>query len=140
MQNLSICDEGDIGLNELWACYRNYSLITGNLSGCQNIDELAITNQFQCVFEYAKKYGDPSACDLIESLSSRSTCYEGSIIYSNQNLDWHHCSNVTNFIWQNKCYTEGAKITNNISICDYPSETYARESCRTSFESNKTKQ
>ena len=136
--NFSICDADQLGLNERWACYTNYSIQTGDFSGCQNIDELASTNQFKCAFEFAKKYGDPSACELIGSLGTRSTCYEGSIIYSNANLDYTKCAGVTDFIWENKCYTESAKLTGNKSLCDLIHEGYAKESCRNAYDANQT--
>jgi hypothetical protein len=139
LHNLSVCDRGGFGLNERWACYTNYSLATGDLSGCEEIDELATTNQFRCSFEYAKKYGNPAACQIIGSLASRSTCYEGAIIYSNQNLDWHFCDDVTSFDWRNKCYTESAKLYDDVSLCDNIAEDFAKESCRNSYAVNKAK-
>ncbi len=138
MGNLTLCDADDLGLNERWACYTNYSLGSGDIYGCQEIDELATTNRFRCAFEYAKKFGDPSSCQLIDASSSRSTCYEGAIIYSNQNLDWHNCADVTNFVWKNKCYTESAKLYADVSLCDKISETYAKESCINAYNSNQS--
>ncbi len=136
--NFSVCNADRLGLNERWACYTNYSLQTGDFAGCQNIDKLASTNQFKCSFEFAKKYGDPSACQLIDSLATRNTCYEGAIIYSNANLDYAKCQYVTSFTWQNKCYTESAKLYKDISLCDRVTEEYAKESCRNAYEANQT--
>lgn len=136
--NYSICNSEKLGLNERWGCYTNYSLASGDLAGCRNIDKLATTNQFRCSFEYAKKYGDPSACEIIGSLGSKSTCYEGAIIYSNANLDYTKCAGVKDFTWQNKCYTESAKLNGDVSLCNRITAEYARESCRGAYEANRT--
>lgn len=138
LHNLSICDRDDLGLNEKWSCYTNYSLNTGDLSGCEKIHKLATTSRFWCAFEYAKKYGNPAACEIISELGSRSTCYQGAIIYSNQNLDWQYCDDITNFNWMNKCYTESAKLYNDVSICERISDYYSRESCKSSYATNKS--
>jgi len=137
---LSICDQDSFSLNSLWACYTNYSLLSGDLSGCKKIDELATTSLFRCSFEYAKKYGDPSACQVIsDSLNQRSTCYQGVIIYSNQNLDWTKCAGIVNYEWYNKCYIESAKLYNNVSLCDRIANANERQSCVDSFNTSKNK-
>ncbi|MEW6723028.1 MAG: hypothetical protein AB1324_07230 [Candidatus Micrarchaeota archaeon] len=132
--DLSICDRKEFDLNNVWSCYTNFSLISGDIAGCENIHELATTAKFNCAFEFAKLHGDPAACQLIESQSSRSTCYQGAIIYSNQNLDWRNCADITNFEWRNKCYNEGAKVAGDITVCDNIQETFAREACKSAYE------
>jgi len=139
LEQVSFCDDDGLGLNERWQCYTNYSLLSGNLSGCERIDALATTSRFTCFFEYAKAYGNPAACDSIGDASGRSTCYEGAIIYSNQNLDWHHCRDVTSFKWMNQCYTAAAKLYDDVTMCDYISESFAKESCIDSYEVYKKK-
>lgn len=136
--DLTICNNERLDLNDKWACYRNYSLATGDLQGCLAIDPLASTNQFLCSFEYAKKFGDPSACEIISILASKKTCYEGAIVYSNSNLDWHNCGGVTNFVWRNKCYTESAKLYGDASICNNIDEAFAKETCQGAFALNQT--
>jgi hypothetical protein len=139
MHDYSICKQDGLSLNTLWACYINYSLSTGDLSGCKQIDKLATTNLYSCASMYANKFGDPSACELItETLTQRATCYEGSIIYSHQNLNWANCAGITDFNWRNKCYTEAAKLKNDTSICDHASPAYAVQSCRDSVIANQT--
>jgi hypothetical protein len=139
LKNLKICDQDSLSLDTLWACYTNYSLISGDPSGCQMIDKLATTNKFKCSFEFAKKYGDPTACQMIsDSLAQRNTCYQGVILYSNRNLDWTKCDGVVNQIYQDKCFIEAAKIYSNVTLCDKVLEAYARESCRSSYASNQT--
>jgi hypothetical protein len=133
-QNYTVCNV--FSLDERWACYINYSLGTGDLAACYQIDSLATTNRFECAFEFAKKYGNPGACEVIDRLNSRDTCYQGSIIYSNENLDWHYCSDITNFEWMNKCYNEAAKLYHDITLCDKISATYAREACKSAYSVN----
>lgn len=137
MQNLSICDNDRLGLDNKWACYTNYALGSGDLSGCQNIHELATTNRFKCSFEYAKKYGNPAACQVIKNLPSRDTCYQGAIIYSNENLNWLYCDDVINFEWMNKCYTEAAKLYDDVTICEKIEADFAEEACVIAYDNYK---
>ncbi len=132
--NYTICTKGMLQLDDRWACYTNYSLMSGDISGCVAINELATTNRFKCVFEYAKKYGDPSACQVIVSLPTRDTCYQGTILYSNDNLDGVYCKNVTNFNWRNKCYNEAAKISGDVTLCDEIEESFAKQACTDAFD------
>jgi hypothetical protein len=137
--NLTPCYNERIDLNDKWACLRNVSLATGDMAGCKAIDPLASTNQYLCASEFAQKYGDPSACEIITILASRKTCYEGSIIYSSANLKWYNCQNVSNFVYKNSCFTEAAKLYKDVEICNNIGEDFARESCISSFEANQTK-
>lgn len=137
MRNSSICDY--FSLDQKWACLIYYSLNAHDISGCYGIDPLATTNRFACAFNYSIKFGDPSGCEAItRSLSEKSTCYQGSIIYSNQNLNHIYCANVTDFVWSNKCYTEAAKIESNESICSLITADFARTSCQDAYTYNKT--
>ncbi|MFH1785927.1 MAG: hypothetical protein ABH842_05855 [Candidatus Micrarchaeota archaeon] len=142
--NYAISEEDHIICNVLtldqrWKCYTNYSLATGDLDGCEDIHLLADTNRFNCVFTYANKYGNPSACNILEDTSSKSVCYQGPIIYSPQNLDWQYCEDVSNSDWSNKCFNEAAKLNQDISICNYIAVDYAKEACKIAYEVNKTK-
>jgi len=127
--NVTLCDLDGFILDNKWACYRNYSLISGDFTGCEQIHDLASTNKFKCVFEFAKKYGDPSKCAFLGTTASKTTCYEGAIIYSNENLDWRNCEDIMSFDWRNKCYKEAAKIEDDVTICDNIEESFARSSC-----------
>jgi hypothetical protein len=131
--NYTICKIGMLQLDDRWACYTNYSLMSGDISGCEAIDKLATTNRFKCTFEFAKKYGDPSACQVIESLPTRDTCYQGTIIYSNENLDGSTCKDITDFVWMNKCYNEAAKKSGDVSLCDEIEESFAKTACIDAF-------
>lgn len=133
----TVCDV--LTLDQRWKCYTNYSLATKDLDGCEDIHLLADTNRFQCVFNYALKYGDASSCNILEDTSSKSVCYQGVIIYSPQNLDWTSCEDIINMDWSNKCFNEAAKINDDISLCNYIELEYAREACKIAYEVNKTK-
>lgn len=134
MNDLSICERDGFWLDTKWKCYTNYSLISGDLEGCREIDELATTNRFFCAFEYAKKYGNPTACNIISSIGQRHTCYQGAIIYSSENLDWTYCSEVRSFEWRNKCFNEAAKLFDDVSLCDNIEEDFAKEACVIAYE------
>ncbi len=132
LQNMTICNY--FTLDQKWACLRQYSLYSGDINGCKAIDPLASTNRFLCAFNYSIKFGDPSACQVItQNLGEVSTCYQGAIIYSNQNLDYHNCANVTDFVWQNACYTAAAKLDNNVAICNYITADFAKQSCQDAY-------
>lgn len=135
--DLEVCNA--LSLNQRWKCYRIYALTTGDLDGCSEIHTLATTNRFTCAFDFALKYGNPAACDVIESPSSKSVCYQGAIIYNATNLDWHNCASVATVIWSNKCYNEAAKLSNDVSICDMIEVGYAREACKSAYEVNQSK-
>jgi hypothetical protein len=132
--NYTICTVGGLQLDDRWACYTNYSMISGDISGCEEINELATTNRFKCSFEFAKKYGDPTACQVIQALPSRGTCYQGVILYSNENLKSENCAGVTDFTWRNKCYNEAAKLEDDVTVCDEIDESFARQACIDAYE------
>jgi hypothetical protein len=131
-EDLSFCRQGPLELNDLWDCYISYSLTTGDLEGCDSIDRLASTHMFECYYEYAKKYGNPHACDLMGDPRYAKTCYVGSIM-NNTNLNFTYCSDIDQEIWKNKCYTESAKVYEDISICDYIEPELEREICIDSY-------
>jgi hypothetical protein len=115
-------------LNNRWSCYTNYSLGTGNVSGCVAIDPLASSFRFSCLYQFAKKFGDPSACDLINETYAINTCYVGSIM-NNTNLDYTHCQAVGQVIWRNKCYTQSALQRNDPSLCNLIQTENEKASC-----------
>lgn len=104
-------------LNNRWNCYKNYSLGTGDVSGCVAIDKLASSSRFSCMYEFAKKWGDPSACDLTNDPAQTLTCYVGAIM-NNTNLDYTHCQAVAQVAWRNKCYMQSALLRGDASLCD----------------------
>jgi hypothetical protein len=139
LHNFSICNQGGLSLDSLWACYINYSLATGDLTGCQQIASLATTNLYTCVSGYANKFGDPAACNLINiTLSERDTCYEGAIIYQNSNLNWSDCAGILDADWENECYAQAAILQNDSSICDHATGTGAMQNCLNAYAVNQT--
>ncbi|MFH1521225.1 MAG: hypothetical protein ABID61_06270 [Candidatus Micrarchaeota archaeon] len=135
--NLEICDA--LSLNQRWNCYSIHALATGDLDGCSEIHTLATSSRFTCAFDFALKYGDPAACNVIEDISAKKVCYQGAIIYNATNLDWHNCGDVAMIDWSNKCYNEAAKLANDVSICDMIEIGYARETCKIAYEVNQSK-
>ncbi len=132
LRDLSFCDAGNFVLDDLWACYANYSLGSGDLAGCDAIYNkswgYASTNIYRCYSTYAKKYGDPSACNGIRDLAQMRTCYEGSILGA-RNINYLKCSDVQIETWRNKCYTEYAKYNNDSSVCYYIPTENERKTC-----------
>ncbi|MEM4626212.1 MAG: hypothetical protein QXF70_02175 [Candidatus Bilamarchaeaceae archaeon] len=133
MKDLSFCDASGFVLDDLWKCYRIYSLESGDLTGCDLIYNkslgYATTNIYACYAEYAKKYGNPAACNGIRDLSQMRTCYEGSIL-GKTNIDYTKCADIQLSIWKNKCYTEYAKYNNDPTKCDYiTTNKEEREAC-----------
>ncbi|MFH1221737.1 MAG: hypothetical protein V1492_01495 [Candidatus Micrarchaeota archaeon] len=126
--DLTVCDKIGLLLDLQWACYRNYSLGTGDLTGCININKLATTNKFICCFDFAKKFGDPSACNVINDSPDTNICYQGSIL-GRTNIDYTKCAAVPISDWRNKCYSEYAKYHNDPSMCDYIEKANEKEAC-----------
>ena len=138
LKDPTICDHSGLAINNLWACYSNYSLSSGDIAGCSQIHTLASNSRFDCAFEFAKKFGDPSACDIIEQTGSRIVCYQGVLIYSPENLNVSTCHSVLNYNWMNKCYLESAKKYSNVSICDQIDDDSYRLTCIDAYNANKT--
>ncbi|NYZ76910.1 hypothetical protein H0O02_01185, partial [Candidatus Micrarchaeota archaeon] len=132
-KDITICDSsGTLQLDNLWKCYSAYTLGTGDVIGCQRIHPLATTNQFSCFFEYGKKYGNPMACDMMNNPKFARTCYQG-IILGNANLNYIYCHGVAQEEWRNKCYTESAKLRNDVSLCDFITTAPEKEICVNSY-------
>jgi len=125
-EDFSLCNY--LSLDYRWECYSNYSFITKDLSGCKNIDPLASTSRFRCFYDYAKSYGDPSACDPINDPSQTITCYVGAIM-NNTDLDYSTCSRVVITQWRNKCYMQSAILNNNPSLCNMIQTESERNNC-----------
>ncbi|MGV8085626.1 MAG: hypothetical protein ACP5N9_05230 [Candidatus Bilamarchaeum sp.] len=138
LNDSSVCTSSGLMLNDLWVCYKIYALASQDISACEIIPDLADNGKFQCAFEFAKKFGDPSACQVIDTLSSRSVCYQGAIIYSAQTLNYNYCSRITNYGWMNRCYTESAKTYRNVGLCDMIDESAFRQSCVDAYNANQT--
>lgn len=131
--DLSFCRSDNLELDLLWKCYTNYALGTGNMSGCDEINPLATTNVFNCYFEYGKKYGDPRACDKMYEEGFATTCYVG-VILNSTNLNPDYCGEVRVEEWRNRCYTETAKIYDDVTICHNIDSTGERNACIETYE------
>ena len=130
--DVHFCEAGFLELDDLWDCYTEYSLGSEDVAGCDLIDRLASTHMFNCYFEYGKKYGNAHACDMMDSIRFAKTCYPG-VIMNNTNLNYEHCADVWEIEWKNKCYTESAKVYEDISICNYIEGELERKMCTESY-------
>ncbi|MBI5223681.1 hypothetical protein HY990_04635 [Candidatus Micrarchaeota archaeon] len=138
--NVSLCSySGTVALDDLWSCYINYSLETGDSRGCFNIDALAVNNRFNCAFNTAKLHGDPSACEAISDLGTREVCYQAVLIYNPIILKPSTCAAISQFQWRNKCYNEAAKVYNNVSYCAFADDQPAKDTCVLAYEVNHSK-
>ncbi len=115
-------------LDYIWDCYRNYSLETGDLSACYEIDSYAEGNFNSCLNNYASKYEDPSVCNGLTTIYMRTNCYAG-IILSSQNLTLEKCSGVANPDWKDKCYSYYVKSGGDPSACGYIENSAEKTRC-----------
>ncbi len=131
----NLCKESGLVLNDLWICYINYSIGTGDISGCEEIHRLATTHRFKCAFGFAKRYGDPSACEVIERTASKITCYAGVLIHEPEILDPSTCDGITSStVWRYKCYTVSAINSKDPSYCNKIPEEAERNSCINNYQ------
>jgi hypothetical protein len=122
-----ICDAG-LTLNNRWICYSNYSLVSGDISGCAGISPYATTARFKCYYAFAISWGNPSVCDQFGDPSEINSCYVGSIM-NNTRLNYSNCAAIGLSQWKNKCYTAAAKLANDSSICEYIQTQSEMNSC-----------
>ncbi len=132
--DINICKNAGIDLGELWTCYTIYALENGDLNACKQIDTKASSARFDCAFESAKKYGDPSACEAITDIGPRLPCYQAVLIHDTSKLNPTKCSLVTHPTYQNKCYTEAAKKTGDVTYCNNIVNPEEKLSCIDSYQ------
>ena len=127
MGDYSVCNAG-LSLDNRWICYTNYSVASGNPSGCAAIDPMATSARFNCYFTLAKSWGNPSVCEQFGDPSEINTCFVGSIM-NNTRLNYSNCAGISLAQWKNKCYTEAAKMQNDPSICSFITTENEKNSC-----------
>ena len=115
-RNVSYCKDND--LDYVWECYRNYSMMTGDIEGCFAIDPYASGSRDGCLNAFASQLGDPSACNYLSGVYARTNCY-ANVILASQNLTLDRCSAITNPSWGDKCFTSLAIKSNQKLACDY---------------------
>lgn len=128
--NPRICS--NLNLLYRWECMTQYALDTGNLSGCEEIDELADNSRDNCFNQYANKYQRPSVCNGIANLRYKKNCYAG-LINKDIGLSYEECSNIVYGAWRDNCFTHLAKLKNNKIYCKYITGG-AEELCYSQFE------
>ncbi len=123
------CNQG-LSLNNRWICYTNYSISTGDVTGCDKIDPLASSAKFTCYYTYAIQWGNPSVCGEFAGVPSEMTeCYIGAMVQNNTKLNYSYCADINITSWQNQCYDDAATLHNDSSICSYIASQNDRNSC-----------
>ncbi len=108
----------NVELLNRWTCYRNYSVSTNDVSGCKAIHDLATNAKIGCFLDIARVYGNPSACENINSSSQKGMCYQLAVYNHEQPvIAIENCYDVRDESWRNACYTEVAKYSGDGSIC-----------------------
>ncbi len=121
-------------LEYMWECYKNYSLTTGSLEGCLEIDATYATGSRDgCINTYALEFAEPAACNRLSTIYMRTNCY-ANIILQQYNLTVQKCSGVSQSDWKDKCFTSAAMASGNSSVCGYISGEDERKRCVQNFE------
>lgn len=129
-RNKTYCEKND--LEYIWDCYTNYSLSTGDISGCLVIDSTyARGSRDGCLNMYANQLGDPTACNYPSTVYIRTNCYANSIMNS-QNLSIEKCFGITNSDWRDKCFTSYAIKSSQKIICSYIENSDEKKRCEDS--------
>ncbi len=126
-KNYSHCANNE--LLYMWDCYRNYSLSSGDISGCNAIsDKYVIGTRDGCLRAFALQYYDPSACNNLSTIYIRINCY-ADVILQTKNLSQEKCLAVANADWKDKCFSRFAAQKNDTAICSYIQNTDERRRC-----------
>ena len=124
-----ICNEG-LAIDNRWNCYINYSLATGDRSGCDAIDPLAGSAEFTCYYDYAIQWGNPSVCgEFAGDPDEMAECFIGAMVTNNTKLNYSYCADINVTSWQNQCYDDAAMLYNDSSICSYLTDQNDQDSC-----------
>ncbi len=135
-KNPKLCD--GVELLKRWDCYRKYAKETGDLNGCIDIDQYAPISKEHCFIDIAKFYGNPQACEYLAfDPGSRPVCFRAGI-EDNTYLRHDKCANLTSDEWNIRCYTNAAKLEQNISVCDLQSNPADSKFCRDNYKVNAT--
>jgi hypothetical protein len=127
--NASACDGND--LEYKFTCYREYSLAKGDLGGCLAIKELyAEASRDGCIYDFATAFSNPSACNELENMNSRTTCYAAIILAKDKNLSVAKCAGVQLQVWMDKCFSAYAMQIQEPKVCGYITDNdAAKEQC-----------
>ena len=131
-KNPAICDGAE--LLKRWDCYRKYAKDTGDLQGCIQISKFAPLSKEHCFIDIGKEYGNPQACEHLDfDPGSRDVCYRASI-QDNLKLRHEKCANLSSDEWDVRCYTNAAKLEQNVTICDLQENQVDVNFCRTNYK------
>ncbi len=92
-----------VDLLKKWKCYSLYSNLTGDIRGCDAINEFAEGSKNKCYFDYAVKYGDPGVCSEITRFSIRESCYADVVLFKKEMLTEEKCNKIIDESWKDKC-------------------------------------
>ncbi len=113
-KNKNLCQKVDL-LNK-WNCYQNYSWVSGDITGCDSIEEGSVLSRSLCYVQYAKIFGNPSTCEIISNIGSKPACYLGAMD-NNPNLKPENCAGMKLDSWKVRCYLNSAILYNDTNIC-----------------------
>lgn len=130
-KNKAYCAKNE--LEYIWNCYKEYSLAMQDVEGCFAISDYATNSKDGCLWSYALKFEEPSACNFLSTISLRINCY-AEIVLQSTNLSVKKCSSIMAVNWKNKCFTNFAIQNKEKNICSYIEENSERQTCEKIFE------
>ncbi|MBS3067749.1 hypothetical protein J4450_03535 [Candidatus Micrarchaeota archaeon] len=131
-KNPAVCD--GVELLKRWDCYKKYAIETSDLQGCIQITRYAPIAKEHCFIDVGKEYGNPQACEYLNfDPGSRDVCYRASI-QDNLKLRHENCANLSSDEWDVRCYTNAAKLEQNVTVCDLQDNQVDVNFCRTNYK------
>lgn len=131
-KNPAVCD--GVELLKRWDCYKKYAKETSDLQGCIQISQYAPIAKEHCFIDVGKEYGNPQACEYLDfDPGSRDVCYRASI-QDNLKLRHENCANLFSDEWDVRCYTNAAKLEQNVTVCDLQENQVDVNFCRTNYK------
>jgi|GEM_PF-818672 len=115
-----------------WDCLTDYALGTKNKEGCYLIDPLASFSRENCFKEFAYTYDDVSACNEIGTEYVRQICYSA-LIFTAETLEISECNSILLPEWRDKCYSEYARLEDDIVFCNYIESEAVKVNCQNQF-------
>ncbi|MDD5023139.1 MAG: hypothetical protein PHU63_03145 [Candidatus ainarchaeum sp.] len=118
--------------NDRWKCLRVYSISTGDIAGCDNIDPRASSNYESCYYTFAINYYEPALCNKVET-QSKYLCYNNAINQEGTPLPPEKCEEIGMISWKDSCYRTSAKKNNDSSICELIAGSNTKQLCLEEF-------
>lgn len=112
------CEKVDIVNNFRWSCLTDYAIETGEVAGCEAIEEYVTVSKTNCYLKLAKAINDPRICEYLDDVSAKNQCYVANINIRTDLLTPEKCSGVRSDTWRNRCYLEAGKNANDSTVCN----------------------